>query len=346
VQPAPASLEPAAGMPAGTNLTDADPLTGTDNSGFSAYLDGYSRKKGGAQYLHLGAAQSLAFVRSRDTLPGVDLGRTKRQQAVLDYVIYELKHEGVFSVTGKLDSLLSTASQYLITDSTFNLLDFATDMRGLTGSNVSFTTLPFTPENNVTVPGYTTPQDVNIIDVPGIQRLVLSAFDPQKAAAAASAAPAGVTVDVYNGNPGANGLADQVSQALAALGYKAGKVTNSSAQSQAVEPGTQIFYGPGASAGAQQIALQFGAAATALSTLPAGHVEVLIGSTVTQVPAGIASSSTSAATQAVGAQVIGVRSAASQAATPTPSSTAGTGSSTGGSVTVAPNAPYGIPCVY
>jgi LytR cell envelope-related transcriptional attenuator len=252
-------------------------------------------------------------------------------------------------VTGKLDSLLSTASQYLITDSTFNLLDFATDMRGLTGSNVSFTTLPFTPENNVTVPGYTTPQDVNIIDVPGIQRLVLSAFDPQKAAATATAgASAGVTVDVYNGNPGANGLADQVSQALAALGYQAGKVTNSSAQSQAVEPGTQVFDGPGASAGAQQIALQFGAAATALSTLPAGHVEVLIGSTVTQVPAGIASSSTpSAATQAVGAQVIGVRAAASQAATPTPSSTAGTGSSsTGGSVTVAQNAPYGIPCVY
>jgi LCP family protein required for cell wall assembly len=351
VQPAPASLEPA-GMPAGTNLTDADPLTGTDNSGFSAYLDGYDRKKGGAQYLHLKAPQALAFVRSRDTLPGVDLGRTKRQQAVLDYVIYELKHEGVFTATGKLDSLLSTASQYLITDSTFNLLDFATDMRGLTGSNVSFTTLPFTPENNVTVPGYTGPQDVNIIDVPGIQRLVQGAFNPQQAAATATtgapAAPAGVTVDVYNGNPGANGLADQVSQALAALGYKAGKVTNSSAQSQAVAPGTQVFYGPGASAGAQQIALQFGTVAMALSTLPAGHVEVLIGSTVTQVPAGIASSSTpSAATQALGAQVIGVRAAASQAATPAPSSTAVAGSSgTGGTVTVAPNAPYGIPCVY
>ena len=345
----------------GLNLTDFDPFTGTDNSGFDAYKDGYDKKKGGPQYLHLGAAQSLAFVRSRDTLPGTDLGRTKRQQAVIDYVIYELKHEGVFTVTGKLDLLLSTASQYLITDSTFNLLDFATDMRGLTGSNVSFTTLPFTPENNVTVPGYTTPQDVNIIDVPGIQRLVQGAFDPQQAAgtatATATAAPAGVTVDVYNGNPGASGLADQVSQALAGLGYKAGKVANSSAQSQAVEPATQIFYGAGASADAQQIALQFGTAATALSTLPAGHVEVLIGSAVTQVPAGIASSSTpSAATQAVGAQAVGaqvigvraagVRAAASQAATPAPSSTAGTGSDTGGSVTVAPNAPYGIPCVY
>ena len=355
IQPAPASAEPA-GMPAGTNLTDADPLTGTDNSGFSAFKDGYNAKKGGVQYLHLGAAQSLAFVRSRDTLPGVDLGRTKRQQAVLDYVIYELKHEGVFTVTGKLDSLLSSASQYLITDSTFNLLDFATDMRGLSGNNASFQTLPFTPENNVTVPGYPTPQDVNIIDVPVIQQLVQSAFSPGPAAPAsgaatpsASAALSSVTVDVYNGSPAAVGLAAQVSHALAALGYKAGQVANSSAQSQAVQPGTQVFYGAGASAAAQQVAIQFGTAATALSTLSPGHVEVLIGSTVTQVPAGIAppSSTPSASTQSAGEQVIGARAAASPSATPTPSSTAGTdGSGTGGTVTVAPNAPYGIPCVY
>jgi anionic cell wall polymer biosynthesis LytR-Cps2A-Psr (LCP) family protein len=187
IAPAPASAEPA-GMPAGANLTDADPLTGTDNSGFSAFKDGYNAKKGGAQYLHLGAAQSLAFIRSRDTLPGIDLGRTKRQQAVLDYVIYELKHEGVFTVTGKLDSLLSTASQYLITDATFNLLDFATDMRGLSGDNVSFQTLPFTPENNVSVPGYPTPQDVNIIDVPAVQQMVRSAFGPGPGASARAAA--------------------------------------------------------------------------------------------------------------------------------------------------------------
>jgi hypothetical protein len=98
------------------------------------------------------------------------------------------------------------------------------------------------------------------------------------------------------------------------------------------------------SAAAQQITLQFGTAAMALSTLPAGHVEVLIGSAVTQVPAKLAPSSTpSAGTQSAGARVIGARGAAS----PTPSSTSGTDSrGTGGTVTVPPNAPYGIPCVY
>jgi anionic cell wall polymer biosynthesis LytR-Cps2A-Psr (LCP) family protein len=356
IQPAPAQ----GGFSAGANLTDFVPATGTNNSGFNAFKDGYNSKKGGAQYLHLGAAQSLAYVRARDTLPGVDLGRTKRQQAVIDYVIYELKHEGVFTEVSKLNTLLSTADQYLITDSGFNLLDFATDMRALSGQDLSFQTLPYTPQNGVTVPGYPSPQDVNIIDIPYIQQLVKTAFDPQSPAtgaktatkSTASAAPtapaASVTVDVYNGNPDAAGLAGQVSQALVGLGYKAGKIENASAQTRTVEPGTQIFYGAGAAGNAQQIAVQFGASATALSTLPADHVEVLIGSTVTAVPAGITPTSTATAgTQSTGAQVIGSRTAADPTTTPTPGSTAGTGSSgTGGTVTVAPNAPYGIPCVY
>jgi anionic cell wall polymer biosynthesis LytR-Cps2A-Psr (LCP) family protein len=356
IQPAPAQ----GGFGAGANLTDYVPATGTNNSGFNAFKDGYNSKKGGAQYLHLSAAQSLAYVRARDTLPGVDLGRTKRQQAVIDYVIYQLQHEGVFGDISKLNALLGTADQYLITDTGFNLLDFATDMRALSGQDLSFQTLPYTPENDVPVPGYPGPQDVNIIDVPYIQQLVKSAFNPPspatgaKTAAKSTASPvptapaASVTVDVYNGDPTAAGLAGQVSQALVGLGYKAGKTENASAQTQPVQPGTQVFYGAGAAGNAQQIALQFGASATALGSLPADHVEVLIGSTVTAVPAGIAPTSTATAgTQSVGAQVIGSRTAADPTTTPTPTSTAGTGSSgTGGTVTVAPNAPYGVPCVY
>jgi anionic cell wall polymer biosynthesis LytR-Cps2A-Psr (LCP) family protein len=356
IQPAPAQ----GGFGAGANLTDFVPATGTNNSGFNAFKDGYNSKKGGAQYLHLSAAQSLAYVRARDTLPGVDLGRTKRQQAVIDYVIYQLKHEGVFGDISKLNALLGTADQYLITDAGFNLLDFATDMRALNGQDLSFQTLPYTPENNVPVPGYPGPQDVNIIDVPYIQRLVKAAFDPQspatgaKSAVKSTASPvptapaASVTVDVYNGDPGAVGLAGQVSQALVGLGYRAGKIENASAQAQKVQPGTEIFYGAGAAGNARQIAVQFGGDATALGSLPADHVEVLIGSTVTAVPAGIAPTSTATAgTQSTGAQVIGSRTATDPTTTPTPASTAGTGSSgTGGTVTVAPNAPYGVPCVY
>jgi LCP family protein required for cell wall assembly len=332
----------------GLNLTDYDPFANppTDNSGFDAYQDGYNKAKGGAQYLHLNPAQSLAFVRSRDTLPGTDLGRTKRQQAALDYVIYQMKHEGLFSDFSKLTSLLGTASKYLITDSTMNLLEFAPSMSALNGESLNFTTLPFTPEEGVSVPGYPQPQDLNVIDVPSIQKEVQSAFYP----GVATPSPSGVTVDVYNGNPAANGLATQVSQALTAQGYQAGKTLNSTQQTQPVTPATQVFYGAGASAQADQLGLEFGATAASLSSLPAGHVEVLTGSTVTQLPAGLAPASTATqGPQSIDARADGTRAATGATASPSPSATASATTGSGaasGSVTVSPSAPYGIPCVY
>ena len=147
----------------GTNLTDG-------NSGFNAYLDGYNRTKGGAQYLHLSAPQALAFVRERDNLQNGDLDRTHRQQAVLDYVIYKLEHNGVLSDFGQLTSLLNTAKQYLITDSTWNLLDFAPQMKALTGKNLQFYTAPI--QAYATIDG----QAANQIDVPTIQADITQKF--------------------------------------------------------------------------------------------------------------------------------------------------------------------------
>jgi len=321
VKPAPAQ----SGLPAGANLQDSA-------SGWDALNDGYRLRKGGAQYLHLAAPQALAFVRARDTLPGIDLGRTKRQQAVIDYVVWKLKEEGAFSDFGLLNSLLSTASQYIITDSDFNLLDFATNMRALTGSHITFQTLPYSTEvNDMLLNG--SKQDVITIDVPYIQQYVKNAFSRPPAAkhrkkgrkTSAAPAPSTVTVDVYNGGD-VNGLAADVSQALTALGYKAGAIANASAQSQTLEQNTQVFYGAGASANAAKIATKFGTTATALTSLPAGHVEVLLGSTVTAAPAGLAPAS--------GA------SGAAQSSTPSPSSAGG------GTLTVTANAKFGIPCVY
>lgn len=321
----------------GANLADKA-------SGWNAVLDGYNLRKGGRQYLHLAADQALAFVRARDTLPGIDIGRTKRQQAVLDYVVWKLKNDGVFSDFGLLNSLASTASQYLITDRNFDLAGFAADMHALTGKHMTFQTLPISgQETDLELNG--SPQDVNLINVPYIKSYVANAFYPKPATKKTPAktsskkktpvapAPATVTVDVYNGS-GVNGLAGDTSQALVGLGYKAGAVADASSQSQTIESGTQVFYGAGASANAALIATKFGATAQALTSLPAGHVEVLLGSSVTQVPASLTSSSTSG-------------SGTAPASSPSPSSTAGANNGeTGGSITVASNAPFGIPCVY
>jgi anionic cell wall polymer biosynthesis LytR-Cps2A-Psr (LCP) family protein len=276
IRPAPAQ----GGLPAGANLTDYDALTGTDNSGFNAYHDGYNRKKGGKQYLHLNAAQSLAYVRSRDTLPGIDIGRTARQQAAIEYILYKLEHSGVLSDLSEITTLLSNAQSYLMYDGGWDLTESAEDLGALSSSHLHFTTLPEVSTNNVTIPGYSGAQSADYIDVAQIQQQVSQAFTGSSMVPSAASS---VTVDVYNGS-GTSGLAGYVSQDLVAMGYKAGAVANSSAQSQPVPDSTEVFYGAGsaAEANAQTIANVMGVqSASALSSVPAGHVEVLLGSLVT-----------------------------------------------------------------
>jgi LCP family protein required for cell wall assembly len=305
----------------GANLTDA-------NSGFNAMKDGYVWSKGGAQYVHLSAPQALAFVRERDNLQNGDLDRTHRQQAVLDYVIWKLENGGALSDLTQLPSLLNSAKQYLITDSTWNLLNFAPQMKALTGKNLQFYTAP--------IAGYATidGQAANQVDIPTIQAAIKAKFDPPAPAAASSsttkkAAPipaaSTVTVDVFNGGS-TGGLATGVANALVAKGYKAGQVTNATEQTQGVTAGTQVFYGAGTSANAAKIADYFGTTAKSLSTLAAGHVEVLLGTGATVVPSSLAP-------------------AVSEQSAPA-STSAGNNGASGGAVTVGAKAKYGIPCVY
>ena len=74
--------------------------------------------------------------------------------------MHQLRTEGVLSDLAKIDALLSVAKQYVITDSGWNLLDFAAQMRGLTGGNLVFHTLPI--KGYATIDG----QDANVVDVP------------------------------------------------------------------------------------------------------------------------------------------------------------------------------------
>jgi len=299
----------------GENLHDA-------NSGFNQPHAGY---------VFLSAPQALAFVRERDNLPNGDLDRTHRQQAVIDYVIWKMGHEGLFSDIGQLTSLLGVAKKYVITDSDWQILTFATEMKSLTGKNLTFQTAPV-----ITTDGHMDGQDVNLIDPAAIAQDVQNTFYPpppvQQPTASTSlgtstSLPASATtVDVYNGG-GTPGLAGQLSRALTSAGFRAGKVGNTASQ-----PSTQVLYGTGAEASAAKIAGAFsGVTAAAGSSVAAGHVEVLLGTGATSVPAGIGSAASSAAP------------ASSPSASPTSSSNDG---QAGAPVTVTQNAPYGIPCVY
>jgi len=208
-------------------------------------------------------------------------------------------------------------------------------MHALTGKNFSFQTAK--------IAGYQTinGQAANAIDIPTVQRQVRQAFTGPapssggKQGTAKNTAPvppaSTVTVDVYNGS-GAPGLAGGVSQALVSKGYKGGAVNNAAEQPHQVQPATQVFYNAAAAANAAKIAGYFGATASVSTSLSAGHVEVLLGTSVTAVPAALGSPG------AVGA---------AGAAAPTGTATsAGDNGAASGTVTVNSKTPYGTPCVY
>jgi LCP family protein required for cell wall assembly len=241
-----------------------------------------------AGYQHLDASQALAFVRQRDGLPNGDLDRTHRQQAFLDSVMEQLHNEGVLSDLTKINALLSVAKQYVITDSSWNLLDFAAQMRDLTSGNLVFHTLPI--KGYATIDG----QDANEIDPASIKAIVQSTFYPKPAATSSpqqprqTAAPTkAITVDVLNGGI-TSGLAGKVSAAFADAGYSAGEIGNTPARST-----TEVLYGTGAAANASAIAGAFGVTPTASTLAAPHHVEILLGADTTTVPSLSASSTPS-----------------------------------------------------
>jgi LCP family protein required for cell wall assembly len=223
-----------------------------------------------AGYQHLDAAQALAFVRQRDGLPNGDLDRTHRQQAFLDSVMHQLRTEGVLSDLTKIQALINVARQYVITDAGWNLLDFAGEARNLTNSHLVFYTLP--------ISGYATidGQDANTVNPAQIRSIVHATFYPKQATTTNRTNNSSVnvhdtTVDVFNGGQ-VNGLAHQVSAALVSAGYRAGQIGNTSQRAT-----TAVLYGRGAQPGAAQIARLFGVTAVTSATVPAGHVQVLLG---------------------------------------------------------------------
>jgi hypothetical protein len=178
-------------------------------------------------------------------------------------MMYQLRTEGVLNDLSKVSALLSVAKRYVITDAGWNLLDFAAQMRGLTGRNLAFHTLPI--KGFATIDG----QSANEVDLPPAPRVTRRphpSADPVSKAAASR-----TTVAVFNGGPTA-GLAGRVSAALVKQGFQAGTVGNIPARNS-----TAVLYGAGASANAAVIAKMFGGTATRSTGIAAGNVQVLLG---------------------------------------------------------------------
>ncbi|MFE6687415.1 LCP family protein [Streptomyces sp. NPDC057743] len=246
--------------------------------------DRYSGADFPAGHQQLDPKQALAFVRQRHGLEGGDLDRTHRQQAFISSVTHKLKSQGVFTDLGKLQGLFDVVKKDLVIDSKFDVLDFAQQATNLTGGNVVFHTLP--------IAGFATRnrESVNLVDEAKIRSIVQSMIGEKSGSGGGSdsgapspstkAAPA--TVDVLNGSGGTKkGAAAEELKALTGLGYTAGTTGNA-----ALRQRTTVLYGSGAQEAAQQIADRLHTSTPVSSaSVPAGRVQVILGTDFTAPPA-------------------------------------------------------------
>ncbi|WP_245787496.1 LCP family protein [Amycolatopsis saalfeldensis] len=233
----------------------------------------------------INASQAVAFVRQRrdvvhPQLNFTDLDREVRQQAFISSLAYQLKQGGVFTNPSQLQGILNVAKQNMAVDAGLDLMSFAGQAANLTGGNISFVTLPI-----VKFGKNSSGEDVNIVDVAQVQaavRQLIGGPAPATSAPATSSAgsgsqPAQATVDVVNGTS-RTGLAATVSHALAAKGYTAGTTSTDAHHVSR----TVVYYGSGGSTSASAVAKLLGGVTTEHdTTVPAGHVRVVVGTAFT-----------------------------------------------------------------
>ncbi|MGB8996751.1 MAG: LCP family protein [Pseudonocardiaceae bacterium] len=277
-------------------------------------------------YQQINAAQAVAFVRQRrdsvhTQLNFSDLDRERRQQAFIASLVFQLKQAGTFLNPARLRGLINVAKENIAADTGLELLSFAQQASALTGGNISFTTLPI-------VRFGTDPagEDVNIVDVPGVQALVHNLIGgPSPTPAAAAPAPVSGSqsgiVDVINAT-NRNGLAGSLEHALTATGFTQG-VTSTARRHRST---TTIYYpDSGAADAAKTLATMLGELPTALDrTVSTGHLRVVLGADYTM-PATFGTAGSSPAGDSASGATAASTPAAPQGNAPDPDSISGTG---------------------
>ncbi|MEU8633374.1 LCP family protein [Amycolatopsis sp. NPDC048633] len=217
----------------------------------------------------ISGADALAFVRQRDNLIGGDFDRVRRQQVFLASLARQVLSAGTLADPGKLSDLIEAVKRSVVLDNSWNLLDFVSQMRGVSGGGIRFETIPvvnrdyrYDPQN---------PRATAVQVDPAAVKSFAAAMVGAAAPATPTAAP--VTVDVSNAGPKA-GLAARVSGFLGDHGFAKGTTANTgSRRTSLVSFGADL-----AQRGAEVAKLLGGLATQESAAVPAGHIEVVLGS--------------------------------------------------------------------
>ena len=259
--------------------------------------DSYSGASFPAGDQTISGSQALAFVRQRHGLPLGDLDRIRRQQAFMASMAHTVLSAGVLTDTSKLTNLINAIKGAVTIDQDWDIFSFAQQMQSMTGGNIQFNTIPIVTES------YPTKSDGDAVEVnpTQVQQFISSTIQSEGGGGSSSAAAppassaangnsggggnsgnsgnsgnnagnAKVTAEVLNGS-GKTGLASKVLNVLTGKGFTAGSTGNTSSRSSSV-----VEYGSGGSSSAQQVASALGGLTTeSVSSMPAGAVRVLLG---------------------------------------------------------------------
>lgn len=128
-------------------LTDA--VGGVDVCLNNDVYDEFSGADFHAGVQNLNGHEALAFVRQRHGLPRGDLDRVVRQQAFMASMVNKILSAGTLTSPSKLSDLSAAAERSVIIDEGWDLVSFATQLAGLAGGNVTFSTIPVTSLDGV-----------------------------------------------------------------------------------------------------------------------------------------------------------------------------------------------------
>jgi LCP family protein required for cell wall assembly len=225
--------------------------------------------------------QALAFVRQRYELLNGDLDRIARQQAFLSGLANQVISGDTLSSPSKISGLVSAVKKSVVLSSGWDLLEFAQQMRGLTGGNIEFHTIP--TQGNAVIGGADVIR-VNMADVRASVDRLTSDETPNGASAPTSGStPAqnnqalpgtnAVTIDLFNG-AGSSTVGAQARELLRSRGFGIGGDTKLATRSS-----TLIRYAPGDETALALVKQTLGGSTQAEpdSDVAKGHIRILLG---------------------------------------------------------------------
>ena len=185
----------------------------------------------------LNGPDALSFVRQRHDLPRGDLDRITRQQAYMAALVSKVLSTGTLTDPSKLNRLSKAVERSVVLDSDWDIVGFATQLQNLAGGNVRFETIPVTSidgtgDNGESIVTVNLDQVHQFFNALGTKQGKADK-DAKERESAQHFQASKYSVQVLNASD-ETGLAGQVTDVVAAMGYGTKEAENTDSAPKSV----------------------------------------------------------------------------------------------------------------